>query len=222
MFDEDQWLGVERTGAGRFAVPASTLPASELQRLFAQTRRYPSAPGSLDDLRQQVQRLAREGAALDLRLAQLLDWFARQDLAQLGYPSFTVFCRQRVEWRSSWLRALRRLLRSPLDQVKLAAARGELSLRRAVSAPGRVTVEQQAQWIADGGEHEDTAGRPEMGPRAMQDVYSGEEARTIEEARRRARVLIGRGARDAEVDAFILFAWQDERTAEGVARRLRR
>ena len=210
MLNEDQWLGVGRRSVGSVR---PVLAASALQRLFAQTRRYPGAPGSIDDLRTQVQLLARDGAALDLRLAQLLDWFARQDLAELGYPSFAVFCRERVEWRSSWLRALRRLLRSPLRQVKLAAARGQISLRRAVWAPGRVDVEQQARWIAGGGQRHDAGCGLEVGSRAWQDVYSGDETRTIQEARRRARVLIGRGTCNAEVDAYILSAWQDGRTA---------
>ena len=162
-------------------------------------------------LRRDTRTLATLGAALDLRRARVLDWVSRQDLAPLGYPSFTAFRAQHVEWGGSWERALRRLVKSPLQLVKAAAVRGEISLRTAASAPGKVAVEAQAAWLRDHGRG-DAAGEGE--PRGFdKDLFSGQEARDIHAARQRARVLIGKQARNAAVDEYIVMAWLDRRPA---------
>ncbi len=171
-------------------------------------------PGSVEVLRERLGALAGQGAALDLRLARLLVWFSRQNLSELGYPSFTVFCRERVEWKSSWLRALRRLVQSPLDLVKMAASRGEITLRVAVEAPGRITAEQQAQWLTEKtGRDVSAASQVDESAHELSDVYVGEEAEDIRAARQRARVLIGKRSSNRTVDEYIIGAWQDDRPA---------
>ena len=166
---------------------------------------------SAQSLRKQLQALASQGAALDLRLARLLVWFSRQDLAPLSYPSFTAFCRERVEWRTSWLRDLRRLVQSPLDMVKRAASVGEISLRVAVVAPGQITVEQQVAWLA---QQEATEADDDFDAALHRtDLFIGEEALDIRAARERARVLIGKHPSTRAVDEYMILAWQDQRTA---------
>ena len=82
-----------------------------------------------------VGELFRARARLELDLALLLAWFKRADLAELGYSSFAAFRDERVDWRSSWLRDLVRLVESPLDLVKQALAQGAVPISVAIRAP---------------------------------------------------------------------------------------
>src|SRR5690606_33008544 len=118
-------------------------PAPVLQAaLVARTQPDP-APAALAELRD----LAGQEAALALRLGMVLACIKQFDVAELGYSGFLSFCRDRVDWGSSWMRAIVRLVESPLEQVKAAAAAGLVPLRVAVQAPGRITADQQAAWL---------------------------------------------------------------------------
>ena len=183
-------------------------------------------------LRRDTRALAKLGAALELRRARVLDWVSRQDLAPLGYPNFTTFREQHVEWGGSWERALRRLVKSPLDLVKLAAMRGELALRTAASAPGKVSVAGQGAWLREhavwrceqalclseqalclseqGAAEGAEAGEAQGFDR---DLFIGQQALDIQAARQRARVLIGNQAGNPVVDEYIVMAWLDQRPA---------
>jgi len=152
--------------------------------------------------------LARQEGALALRLGMVLAWAKRQDPTVLGYPSFTAFCREHVEWSDSWLRDVVRLVESPLDLVKAAVCRDLLPLRVAVTAPGRVQPDEQAAWLFD-----PTTPRPEQ---AMLDRFEGDDAAVIHRARRLARLCLGRTASLREVDEFVIRCWSDRIPGEAV------
>jgi len=151
--------------------------------------------------------LARQDAALALRIAMLLAWVERRDLSDLGYSSFAGFCRERVDWRGSWLRDLVRLVESPLHLVKEAARRQVVPLRVAVRAPGEVRPEDQEAWLVArvlAPREAEVAREPR--PR---EFVEGEEARVVRRARQLARVCVGRAVSGREVDAYILRCWAD-------------
>jgi len=152
--------------------------------------------------------LARQDAALSLRLAMVLAWVKRHDVSALGYSSFTAFCRERVGWADSWLRDLVRLVESPLDLVKAAACAEIVPLRVAVKAPGRVAPEDQATWLLD----------PVVEvaePRPLR-RYEGADAEVIARARRVARLCLGRAASERQVDDYIVQCWRDRVPAEAI------
>ncbi len=151
--------------------------------------RRPSEP----DLLQGLAALAQQDQALCLRLAMVLAWVKRQDLLPLGYTSFSAFCRERVDWGGSWVRALLRLVESPLDQVKRAVCGGLVPLRVAVGAPGRVSVEGQAAWLLD-------PSLPLPAPRQPTAEVDGADAEVIARARAVARIFIGRRVSIREVE----------------------
>jgi hypothetical protein len=158
--------------------------------------------------------LAKAGAALDLRLAMLLAWFKRQDLAPIGYSTFTTFCRERVEWRMSWLRRLIRLVECDLELVKAAACRG-LPLTVAVLAPGKVEVDEQALWLLAALRGEVFAERTHR-PRRKKVVLEGRAARVVHLARDLARLVTGRALSDAAADDFILECWREQVPGEQI------
>src|SRR5690606_5169692 len=109
---------------------------------------------------------------------------------------------ERVDWGSSWVRAIVRLVESPLDDVKAAAAAGRVPLRVAVTAPGRVQVHQQAEWLAGGAAE---APSP-VGPRSS---FHADDAEIVAEARELAQVCLGGEAPITRVDAYILRHWRE-------------
>jgi hypothetical protein len=158
--------------------------------------------------------LARQGAAVALRLAMELAWIKRQDISDLGYSSFAAYCRERVDWRGSWLRDLIRLVESPLDLVKEAARRQLIPLRIAVRAPREVQPEGQEQWLAD---QVLGAPSPELPhePRFLEYV-EGKDAQVVRQARHLARVCLGRAVSARQVDDYILRCWCDRVPAEQI------
>jgi hypothetical protein len=147
--------------------------------------------------------------ALSLALAMRIAWLARQDPADLGHLTFTAFCRERIDWGTSWRRSLVRLVESPLDLVKRAAHAGLIPLRVAVRAPGRVAVADQARWLLD------ATLETEPEPPILE-AHEGEHAEVIRRARRLARICLGRAASPAQVDAFLLACWRDRIPAEQI------
>jgi hypothetical protein len=159
--------------------------------------------------------LAKAGAALDLRLAMLLAWFKRQDLALIGYSSFTAFCRERVEWRMSWLRRLIRLVECDLELVKAAVCRG-LPLTVAVLAPGKVEEDEQALWLLAALRGEVVSERAKGTRRRKRVVLEGRAARVVHRARDLARLVTGRALSDGAADDFILKCWREQVPGEQI------
>src|SRR5690606_23397463 len=115
------------------------------------------------------------------------------------------FCAERVDWGQAWIRALVRLVESPLDHVKAAAAAGALPLRWAVQAPGKVSVDEQSAWLA--GPELEEARRPAQ----RRGVAAGDEE-AVEHGREIVRTCLGGSPSLCRVDARILREWH-----EGVA-----
>jgi len=149
----------------------------------------------------ELRELARQEAGLVLRLAMVLSCIKRFDVAELGYSGFHAFCRERVDWGWSWVRALVRLVESPLHRVKAAAAAGRVPLRVAVGAPGRVRVHEQVAWLGEA-----VLGLPARGPSRV--VLGDDDADVVRVARELARILMGRRASRERIDAFILGHWR--------------
>ncbi len=175
----------------------------------------------LAELRGAVERLATEGAALDLRVARLIGWIRANDVARLGYSSFTAFCKQRVPWRTSQLRDLLRLVGSPLELVKEAASTGLLPLSVALLAPGRVEVDDQLEWLsrARAGlvSRRSPTGIEHDGDEDTFRVFVfGQAVADIQRARQRARLYLGAHLPVREVDRYILACWREGRTADEV------
>jgi hypothetical protein len=154
--------------------------------------------------------LVDAGQALDLRLARLLAWFKKQDLAPLGVPSYTAFCAERIEWKSTWLRQLVRLASSDLQCVKAAVCLGALPMTVAVLAPSQTDKEDEAYWLIRA---LDGQVRPVRRVReAVQKVtLERVEAKTVHKARQLARLCIGRPISDEVADRFILSAFRQQR-----------
>jgi hypothetical protein len=149
---------------------------------------------------------AKAGGALDLRAGRLIAWFKREDLRSLGYASYRVFAAEHVDWHDSWMRAIVRLVESPLELVKGAVCAGRLSMRRAVEAPAETTVEDEARWLA---EAIGTRAKPRRRQAPAPEVdLSGEDMATVHAARELARIHLGYQADDASADRHILAAWR--------------
>ena len=72
--------------------------------------------------------LARSRARVELALADVLADLRRRDPAELGHVTWTAFCGEHVDWGGSWVRAMIRLVESPLDVVRRAAEEGVVPL----------------------------------------------------------------------------------------------
>src|SRR5688572_26961671 len=128
--------------------------------------------------------LARGAAALELSLAMTIGWLKRQDPVDLGYLTFPAFCRERVDWNTSWRNAMIRLVEGPFGLVKRAACEGLIPMRLAVKAD--CAPEDQAEWLVEG-----TLDAPSE-PREL-DRFEGPDAETIRKARALARLCLGKG-----------------------------
>jgi len=154
--------------------------------------------------------LGKAGAALDLRLARMLGWFKRQDLAPIGYSSHLAFCRERVEWRDTWIRQLVRLVESDLEVVKAAVCRGGLPLSVAVLAPGKVEAEEQAVWLLAALRGEVVPERSQCAPPRKKVVLEGRAARVVHRARDLSRLVTGQPLSDGAADDFTLECWREQ------------
>lgn len=189
----------ESTGAS----PARFGPSPLTRAALAQ------GPRPLHQLAIQLSILARQAGALALRRAMVLVWIQQRDLADMGYSSFGAFVRERVDGSESWERALRRLLESPLEQVKTALCQGLITVRAAVNAPGQVAVDEQEAWLAE------QLYRPWVDkPRRALHRVEGERAALVRRGRRLARLLLGRSATDREVDEQMVAWWCDRVPAQ--------
>jgi len=180
----------ERATARHLAGPAAVVRAALSQ---------PRLPAH--QVAEHLAALVHMDGALALRRAMVLAWIRQRDVTDLGYSSFGAFVRERVDASASWERALRRLVESPLDQVKAALCQGRVRLRDAVRAPAECTVGGQTAWL------EGLAPGAGTQPRAREWV-EGERAEVVRRGRHRARLLLGRAAPDEQVDDRML-AWQE-------------
>jgi len=185
--------------------PSPVILGPVLRAALAARLRGQHVERATDELRD----LAREEAGLSLRLAMVLACIKQFDLVELGYSGFLAFCKERVDWKQAWVRALVRLVESPLDLVKAAAASGQLPLRVAVQAPGRIREEDQEAWLG-GAELDATP------PRRPRRTFTGDDVAAITEARTSARVCMGRASPIVEVDAYILQKWRERVPGEAL------
>ncbi len=135
--------------------------------------------------------LAHASSAIDLRLARVCCCIQQYDLRPLGYSSFTAFLTERLCWKPSWQRRLARLLRSDLDLIKAAVGASIVPLTRALDAPGKVSVEDQRQWIervvSGTGDCD-----PPQGPDDAGERLEGAAADTVRRGRKLTCLLVGR------------------------------
>jgi len=87
--------------------------------------------------------------------------------------------------------------------VRARGPRGAVPLREAVEAPGNVEPEPQLAWILGLGR---AAASEE--PSSPEVAIGGDDASAVLEARRRARILVGRRVNNQEVDAFIVSVYE--------------
>jgi len=160
--------------------------------------------------------LGKAGAALDLRLARMLGWFKRQDLAPIGYSSHLAFCRERVEWRDTWIRQLVRLVESDLELVKAAVCRGGLPPSVAVLAPGKIEADEQTLWLLAALRGEVVPERVRRAPPRKKVVLEGRAARVVHRARDLSRLVTGQPLSDAVADDFILECWREQVPGEQI------
>jgi hypothetical protein len=159
-------------------------------------------------LRREIEKVAWGSAALDLRLGRLLAWFKNQDLSAIGFQSYTAFCRERIDWGSTWLRKMVRLANTDLPLVKEAVCQGVLPITVAVEAPRGVKDVSEEQWLA----HVMAKRRRRFQAPADDEFripFVDEEAAPIVEARHLARLLIGRPITSAQADGYVRVAWKN-------------
>ncbi|MBW1877628.1 MAG: HNH endonuclease [Deltaproteobacteria bacterium] len=171
--------------------------------------------GSAEALLEEMVSLARAGGALDLRLARLIAWFKRQDLAPLGYSSLPTFCRERVGWGGTWQRQLVRLVESDLKLVKRAVFHG-LPMTVAILAPGRVEPNEQATWLMAALRGEVRPPRSKRAAAVPKVVIHGRLARQVHAARDLARLVVGWPLSVRGADAFVLGSWRQQRPGEEI------
>jgi hypothetical protein len=171
--------------------------------------------GDGEDVLGRMVDLVDAGQALDLRLARLLAWFKRQDLAPLGIPSYTSFCAERVDWKSTWIRQLVRLASSELEAVKMAVCTGAIPITTAVLAPSQTDVAGEADWLlaALEGLVAPTWVERDATPKC---TIEGKDARTVHRARQLARLCLGRAVSDGVADRFVLHTWRQQRCGKEV------
>ena len=157
-------------------------------------------------LQSEMEHVARVGIALDLRQAQLLAWLKRQDLASLGWPSFSAFCTEYVGWSLGWIRQLIRLVESDLPHIKAQVAAGQLPLYRAVAALAKVTSSTEQTWLA-------TQRRPDKVERFL---LFAPDTQVVTDARERARLLAGRKLSCEAADEFLLQAHEQALSGQDV------
>ncbi len=163
-------------------------------------------PERLETVREGLRVLSTAGAALDLRLARICAHIRLLDLAPLGYPSFRAFAAQKVPWRHSRLYQLMKLVCSPLDRIQEAVRAGVVPVSRAAELPGRLDPADQEAWLDRwlAGDRCDDDDRP-------LELIIDDDMLDVREARKRARLLLGRAAPVRDVDVWILEAWQQRR-----------
>ena len=166
-------------------------------------------------IRERMITLADSSQAIDLRLARGLAWLKRKDLAPIGVSSYTAFCAERVEWGSTWLRLLVKLVSSDLEQVKAAVCIGILPMTTAVKAPFETDREDQANWLSRALEG-DTFTTRRVRQTIEKVALSGADARLVHQARQLARLCLGRAVSDELADRFILGTWEAQRPGKEV------
>ena len=149
--------------------------------------------------------LARQDSALSLRLAMILAWVQRHDAAcELGM-SFTAFVQERVGLGTSWLRELIRLVNSPLDLVKAAACQELIPLRVAIKAANKISPQEQETWLLEA-----LGTKQEQAQPRVLDWLNEQEAKSVSEARRLARICLGRQVSQRQVDDYIIESWRQK------------
>jgi hypothetical protein len=164
------------------------------------------------DLQNEMKRVAGMAVALDLREAQLLAWLRRQDLAPLGWPSFSSFCVEHVGWSPGWIRQLVRLVEADLPLIKALAASGELPLYLAVLALSKANRNTERRWVA--------SQRPGSSNKPEGFLLYGDDVQVVVEARDRARLVSGRPLSDQAADRLLLDTHAREQAGEPIAERL--
>ena len=159
-------------------------------------------PGEVAGFLRELRDLAWLEACMALRLGMVLACIKQYDLTERGWSGFLSFCKENVDWGSSWVRAIVRLVESPLDRVKAAAAAGLLPLRVAVKAPGKVRVDEQDAWLAGEVLDEPPPSRPRL-------TFRDRDKDTITRARALARVCLKREGPLTALDAYILEKWRE-------------
>ena len=162
-----------------------------------------------------VRTVVKEEQALDLRVARTLAWLRHQDLAPIGFSSWTAFLEEHGGWGLSWTRQLVRFVDDPKPRIKEAVASGRLPLTTAVKSAGKV-VEDEEEWIERA-----LAGNlppPErwQAPVVSLTVVTGEDAETVKEARSRLRTLHGWRMSDNRADDLILRYYKLKTPAEEI------
>lgn len=165
-------------------------------------------PERVEVVREGLRVLSSSGAALELRLARLCAHIRQLDLAPLGYPSFRAFAREKVPWRHSRLYQLLKLVCSQLDRIQEAVRAGVVPITRAAQLPGRLEPADQDAWLERwlAGDRTDDEEPP-------LELITDDEMLEVREARKQARLLLGRAAPVRDVDRWILEAWKEQRSA---------
>jgi hypothetical protein len=164
-------------------------------------------PSFEEELREEITSVAYASGALDLRLARLLAWFKRQNLAPLGWQSYTAFCKEKVAWGSTWLRKLVRLAEADLPLVKAAVCSGVLPISHAVRALGQAEDDEE-KWLAEA--LRGRFPRSERPEERFDVAWISDEIEPIIAARELARLLIGRNVSNDKADRFVRNAWKKQ------------
>lgn len=180
------------------------------------------------ELVQRLEHLQHAANALALRLGRTLAWIRAKDVAELGYPTYKVYLKQRVDIGPCWAGQLVRLVQAPLPQVREAVSRGVLPLHRAVKAPGQVRRGQESSWLFDAcsgrGQFRnghDPSQRAEPGDRETVPVQ-GAVRRIVGGARRAAGLVVGQPLSRRSADRFLHNCWSSEHSPEQILHEARK
>jgi hypothetical protein len=173
-----------------------------------------AVPAAVVDFLRKTRAIVREEQAIELRTARVLAWSRTQDVSEVGYASWSAFCKENCSWSPSWRRALVRLVESPLELVKEAVSRDLLPLSTAVRAPTElgpsgIGREEQRAWLEKATQrtHGDEPAPPARQGK-QREVVSGEGAHIIERSRELAGLLLGWPAPVSTRDAYVREAWE--------------
>jgi hypothetical protein len=161
-------------------------------------------------LQSEMEHVAGAGIALDLRQAQVLAWLKRQDLASLGWPSFSAFCTEHVGWSLGWIRQLIRFVEADLPLIKAHVAAGRVPLYRAVAALAKVTSNTERGWLA----------MQQRRQPVERFLLFAPDTQVVTDARERARLITGRKLSCEAADEFLLQTHERARAGQDVPQAL--
>jgi hypothetical protein len=157
--------------------------------------------------------------AIDLRLGEYiaLFWDNHLDMRKVCFSNRTAFATELLDMDRSWAFRLAALGGSDLFLVKTALCRNVIPISTAVLAPKQIEPGEQVDWVQSAMAGDIRPRRSAKGRRV--DIDDREDAKLVDEQRRKARTIMGYPCSDEAADRHILAAWRNKIDGRALVRR---